>query len=122
MCPVLGKEKGHGGGLTEVEGAVRGRALRVGQHSEGQGYSRGAGAQCRAGSHVQRGVPCGQRGGHLGPPHTVPTGRGGCSHRLLRWPPFFFFFFLGGGDAELLDQRLVLGEGAAEVRGLPGPS
>ena len=36
---------------------------------------------------------------------------GGCgSHRLLRWPPFFFFFFLGGGDAELLDQCLVLGE------------
>lgn len=31
------------------------------------------------------------------------------SHRLLRWPPFFFFF-LGGGDAELLDQCLVLGE------------
>lgn len=56
--------------------------------------------------------PCGPRGGHLGEP-TGPLplpAAGRRSHRLLRWPPFFFFFFLGGGDAELLDQCLVLGE------------
>lgn len=118
-----GRRRAMGEGSLRWRGQLGGGHFEQGQHSEGQGYSRGAGAQCWAGSQVQRGIPCGQRGGHLGPPSpTAPTGQGGRSHRLLRWPLFFFFFFLGGGDAELLDQRLVLGEGAAEVRGLPGPS
>lgn len=60
-------------------------------------------------------VSCPQRGGHPGtaapPAPPAPSGLAvRRSHRLLRWPPFFFFFFLGGGDAELLDQCLVLGE------------
>ena len=96
-----GEEPGEGAGPSLGARTVRGRdSVRA----KGRGEARG--------SQMQLWVSCPQKGAHLGDP-TVPLPSppaGRRSHRLLRWPPFFFFCFWGGGDAERLDQCLVLGE------------
>lgn len=113
----VGRGLEEGEGLSEGGGArlssFRGRALRGGQHSEGDGFNKGRAAQRGAEpTNARRGV--GTWGPHRAPP--AASRRVGGAHRLLRWPPFFFFFFFGGGDTELLDQCLVLGEKRGERR------
>lgn len=104
------------GGASGVR-LVKGRGLSEGRSVREEHFVRGRGS-ARAGSQMRRWVPADSAGGetHRAPPAPRSRRR---SHRLLRWLPFFFFF-LGGGEAELLDQCLVLrekGRGQAEVRG-----
>lgn len=119
---VRGERLGHGrvqfGGWPDVGVGWGGGTQWGNGPGEGEGLSEG-GPQCGVSE------PCPPRDGQLGAPPrpSRPLQPRGGSHRLLRWPPFFFFFFLGGGDAELLDQCLVLGEkgaGWGEGRGEGG--